>query len=178
MRQMYVGDDEIRTEVTRLRQHIPAVAQRQHLMPVRTQQVAKKFKVKFVVLDNEHALCHQSPALPLGRLLYSRPSPENQIMRSDIPNGKQETDGDGRPDAPTLALMALAWTVADDRRADRLLGLTGLDAAALRQGAGDPAILAAILAFLADHEPDLVACAEAIDSSPAALIAAKERLSR
>jgi hypothetical protein len=31
-------------------------------MPVRAQQVAKKFEIEFVVLDNEHALCHQSPA--------------------------------------------------------------------------------------------------------------------
>jgi len=35
-----------------------------------------------------------------------------------------------------------------------------------------------VLSFLADHEPDLIACAQAIDTSPAALIAAQERLIR
>ncbi|MEJ7934443.1 DUF3572 domain-containing protein [Sphingobium sp. AN558] len=94
-------------------------------------------------------------------------------MRPDIPNGKR--DG---ADAVTLALMALGWTLADERRADRLLALTGLDADALRGGIDNPAILAEVLAFLADHEPDLIACADAIDSTPSALIAAREELTR
>ena len=95
-------------------------------------------------------------------------------MRPNGSNGKQ----DGGEDAETLALMALGWTLSEPARADRLLALTGLDAVTLRAGVGDPTILAAALAFLADHEPDLVACAEAIDATPAALIAAQERLSR
>ncbi len=94
-------------------------------------------------------------------------------MRPDIPNGKEDSR-----DAATLALMALAWTVGDERRADRLLALTGLGADALRAGVGDPAVLGAVLGFLADHEPDLIACAEAVETTPEALIAAKEELSR
>ena len=95
-------------------------------------------------------------------------------MRPETQNGKP----DSAADAEILALMAMGWTLSDGRRADRLLALTGLDADALRAGVGNRAILAVVLAFLADHEPDLVACAEAIESSPAALIAAKENLSR
>ncbi|MEK7342710.1 MAG: DUF3572 family protein [Pseudomonadota bacterium] len=95
-------------------------------------------------------------------------------MRPETPNGKP----DGGDDSMTLALMALGWTLSDVGRADRLLALTGLDADALRAGVDNPAILAALLAFLADHEPDLIACAEAIGSTPAALIAAQEQLSR
>lgn len=95
-------------------------------------------------------------------------------MRPDNNNGKQHQTG--IPEPSTLALLALAWTLADDRRGDRLLALTGLDADALRAGVGDPAILGAVLAFLADHEPDLIACADAIDSTPDALIAAMEAL--
>ncbi len=68
-------------------------------------------------------------------------------------------------DAITLALGALVWTLGDDDRASRLLALTGLDAAALRAGAGDPPVLAALLAFLESHEPDLVACAAATGTS-------------
>ncbi|WP_311268826.1 DUF3572 domain-containing protein [Sphingobium sp. WCS2017Hpa-17] len=95
-------------------------------------------------------------------------------MRPDTENGKQ----DSSPDPATLALMALGWTLSEGSRADRLLSLTGLDVDALRAGIGDPTILSAVLAFLADHEPDLIACAEAIDTTPAALIVAQERLSR
>ena len=93
-------------------------------------------------------------------------------MRPDRPNGKQ----DSIPEAGTLALLALGWVLSDASRGERLLALTGLDADALRAGLDDPAILRAVLAFLADHEPDLIACAEAIDTTPAALIAAQERL--
>ena len=95
-------------------------------------------------------------------------------MRPDQPNGKQ----DSGPDAMTLALMALGWTLAEEARADRLLALTGMDVETLRAGVDDPTIMGAVLAFLADHEPDLIACAQAIDTTPAALIAAQEILSR
>ena len=95
-------------------------------------------------------------------------------MRPDSPNRKP----DSSEDPAMLALLALGWTLADGARADRLLALTGLDADALRAGVDNPAILAAVLAFLADHEPDLIACAEAVDTSPAALIAAQESLNR
>lgn len=95
-------------------------------------------------------------------------------MRPDTPNGKP----DGGEDSMTLALMALGWTLSDGGRADRLLSLTGLDVDALRSGVDNPAILSAVLAFLADHEQDLIGCAEAIGTTPAALIAAQERLSR
>jgi hypothetical protein len=96
-------------------------------------------------------------------------------MRPDINHGKQHRPSEGR-EPSVLALMALVWTLSDERRADRLLALTGMDADTLRAGVDDPAILGAVLAFLADHEPDLIACAEAIDSTPEALIAAREAL--
>lgn len=96
-------------------------------------------------------------------------------MRPEINHGKQHSPSEDR-EPSVLALMALVWTLADDRRADRLLALTGLDADTLRAGVGDPAILSAVLAFLADHEPDLIACAQSIDSTPEALVAAKEAL--
>ena len=96
-------------------------------------------------------------------------------MRPDINHGKQHSPSDTR-EPSVLALMALAWTLADDRRADRLLALTGLVTDTLRAGVADPAILGAVLGFLSDHEPDLIAYAESIDSSPGALIAAKEHL--
>lgn len=86
--------------------------------------------------------------------------------------GKQDSE----TDAGTLALLALGWIVSDASRADRLLALTGLDADALREGVADPAIWRALFSFLADHEPDLVACSDAIGTSPEKLIAAQQSL--
>lgn len=80
-------------------------------------------------------------------------------MRLSPENGNAE-------DAETLALRALGWVLCDDRRADRLLALTGLDAAELRQRADQPVILNAMIEFLRAHEPDLVTCAEALDVKP------------
>ncbi|SEI98587.1 Protein of unknown function [Sphingobium sp. AP50] len=97
-------------------------------------------------------------------------------MRPTAENGKPDSRQDSAEEAATLALMALGWTLSDGGRADRLLALTGLDVDALRAGIDNPAILGAVLTFLSDHEPDLIACAEAIDTTPAALIAAQQRL--
>jgi hypothetical protein len=100
-------------------------------------------------------------------------------MRPDSEIGKGSAPRkDGNGDATTLALMALGWILADTRRADRLLSLTGLDADALRAGIGDPTVLGAVLGFLAEHEPDLLACADAIGASPEALVAAREALTQ
>jgi hypothetical protein len=80
------------------------------------------------------------------------------------------------PDATALALSALVWTLGEQGRAERLLALTGLTPDDLRLRAADPQVLAAVLGFLAAHEPDLIACAHALDTDPAALIAAADRL--
>ncbi len=70
-----------------------------------------------------------------------------------------------------MALGALGWILGDSARADRLLALTGLTPDALRDGLGDPAVLGAVLEFLASHEPDLLAAAEAVGVEPATLMA-------
>ena len=75
-----------------------------------------------------------------------------------------------------LALHALGWIVSDEPRAERLLGMTGLDPDSLRASLGDRATLAAILSFLTADEADLVACAAALDVKPEALAAAAARL--
>lgn len=78
----------------------------------------------------------------------------------------------------TLALQALAWTLAEPKRATRLLDLTGLQPGDLRESAGSPATLIAMLGFLESHEPDLVACAEELGVDPSALVTARDRLER
>ena len=79
-------------------------------------------------------------------------------------------------DDAVLALSALAWTLAEPARASRLLALTGLDPEGLRARAGEPALLAATIGVLAGHEPDLIACAEALSVAPARLMAAQQGL--
>lgn len=79
-------------------------------------------------------------------------------------------------DAEALALAALAATLTDERRALRFLDLTGLDADELRARAGERSLLAATLAFLEAHEPDLVAVAQAIGTTPELLVRARTRL--
>lgn len=79
-------------------------------------------------------------------------------------------------DPEALALAALAATLADNDRAERFLALTGLDAETLRARAGERSLLAATLAFLENHEPDLVAVAAAVGVEPAALVAARRTL--
>ena len=79
-------------------------------------------------------------------------------------------------DPEALALSALGWTLSDEARAQRLLALTGLDPAALRERLGEPGLLASVLGFLEAHEPDLLAAADALGVSPAELVAARRRL--
>ena len=81
-------------------------------------------------------------------------------------------------DPESLALSALAWVLSDPSRAERLLTLTGLTPEVLRDNLTDRPVMAAVLEFLANHEPDLVLAADALNVSPAALIAAHESLAR
>ena len=78
--------------------------------------------------------------------------------------------------AATLALRALAHIVGDPDLGPRLLATTGLDVATLRARAGDPSLLAEVLAFLTNHEPSLLACAAALDVPPAQFAQAEQVL--
>ena len=79
-------------------------------------------------------------------------------------------------DGETLALGALGWVLADETRAARLLALTGLTPEGLRGRVQDRDFLAAVLLFLENHEPDLVACAAALGVAPVQLVAARQAL--
>jgi len=81
-------------------------------------------------------------------------------------------------DSEALALAALAATLSDERRALRFLELTGLTADELRGRAGERGLLAATLAFLEAHEPDLLQVAAAIGVKPEQLVAARAELER
>lgn len=80
-------------------------------------------------------------------------------------------------DAAALALHALVWILGDEDRSARFLALTGLDAGQLRAAAAQPATHNAILDYLLGHEPDLIACAGALDVKPENLVRAQQLLS-
>lgn len=82
-----------------------------------------------------------------------------------------ETNGE-----EALALSALVWTLSDAGRADRLLSLTGLTPDDLRAGTHDRGMLAAVIAFLEGHEPDLILCARILEITPLDLVEARRRL--
>lgn len=79
-------------------------------------------------------------------------------------------------DPVAVAFAAVAFIVGDDTRLSRFLALTGLDGAGLRASITDRAVQAAALEFLANHEPDLVAAAVALDITPETLKSAWESL--
>ena len=81
-------------------------------------------------------------------------------------------------DDEALALGALGWTLSEDSRASRLVALTGLTPAGMRERLDDRDFLAAVLRFLEGHEPDLIACAAALNVAPTRLVAAREGLER
>ena len=79
-------------------------------------------------------------------------------------------------DSVTVALQALAVSLGDELRASRLLSLTGLTPDDLRERATEPAVLVAVLRFLEDHEPDLLAVADTLGIKPQELVAARSAL--
>lgn len=84
------------------------------------------------------------------------------MMQADLTNAD---------DPEMVALGALTWLLSDERRAERLLAITGLDPETLRARAGTRDLLAAVIGFLEGHEPDLIACADAMGVKPELLIA-------
>ena len=87
-----------------------------------------------------------------------------------------KSGGQIQADPAMLALGALGWILTDTGRASRMLALTGLTPDILRHGISEKATLAAILAFLEAHEPDLIAAAEHIGVTPQALVCARMEL--
>jgi hypothetical protein len=85
--------------------------------------------------------------------------------------------GDDSNDAQTLALNALVWVLHEPDRADRFLALTGLQGDDIRARISDPSLLDAVIGFLEAHEPDLIACAAALEVAPGVLLGTRARLS-
>lgn len=93
-----------------------------------------------------------------------------------MPETNAKSFGQIQDDPASLALAALGWILADADRATRMLALTGLTPDILRIAISEAPTLAAILAFLEAHEPDLVAAADHVGVSPKALVSARMEL--
>ena len=79
-------------------------------------------------------------------------------------------------DPEMVALGALTWVLSDERRAERLLAVTGLTPEGLRAGVGRRDVLGAVLGFLESYEPDLIACAADMGVRPEDLVGAGRAL--
>lgn len=74
--------------------------------------------------------------------------------------------------AQALALQSVAFILEEDTLRDRFLALSGLDGSDIRVRVQDQEFLASILEFLISFEPDLIACADALEEKPESLVAA------
>ena len=79
-------------------------------------------------------------------------------------------------DAEGVAIEALGFIAGDDELLTRFLSLTGIEVGDMRRAAAEPGFLLAVLDFLAGHEPDLVAFAEASRTAPETIVAARHAL--
>src|SRR4051794_30979298 len=152
MRQLDVGDDQVRLEALCLIERITAVGHRLGLVAMRREQVAEQLDVQRIVLDDQDL----GQSLPLAGVVA-------------LPRAN-------RNDPVALALAALAATLGDPRRARRFVDLTGIGTGELRARAADPAVLAALLGFLEAHEPDLLAVAEELGVAGSDLVEARRQL--
>jgi hypothetical protein len=80
------------------------------------------------------------------------------------------------PDPFVIGLQLLGHVVGDPDLGGRFLALTGMDADDLRARAAEPAVLAAVIDFVAAHEADLVAAADSLGLAPQSIIAAGRTL--
>jgi Protein of unknown function (DUF3572) len=81
-----------------------------------------------------------------------------------------------KDNASALALGAIGWILGDDTRASRFLALTGLVPDDLRMRITSADVLDAALGFLEAHQPDFLACADALGVPPLQLVQARALL--
>ena len=84
----------------------------------------------------------------------------------------------GEDEAEALAIGALSFIAGDDELMTRFVSLTGLDVSDLRKAASEPGFLVGVLDFLAGHDPDLIAFADAADVAPESIVKARHTLAK
>lgn len=79
-------------------------------------------------------------------------------------------------DPVAIAIAALSHFATDAKTLSRFFALTGLDPQSLREAAASPGFAAGILDFVLQDERLLVEIAQAQDTTPEAIAAARHRL--
>lgn len=69
-------------------------------------------------------------------------------------------------EAEALAIKALGHIASDPELLPRFLAITGIEAGAIREAAGEPGFLAGVLQFIVAHEPTLLGFCEATGMAP------------
>lgn len=75
--------------------------------------------------------------------------------------------------AEGLALHALTWIASDTERASAFMGASGLTLDRLRESAGDPAFLGAVLDFILMDDASVLALAEEVSRPPEDILRAR-----
>ncbi len=83
----------------------------------------------------------------------------------------------GAHEAEAVAAEALAYIASDPVQIERFLALTGIRPSEVRRAAAEPGFLAGVLAYLVQHEPDLLAFAAQSGHEPNLILAAHSLLS-
>ena len=78
--------------------------------------------------------------------------------------------------AELIAIQALGHIASDDELLTRFMSVTGVEPGDFRRLAEERAFLTAVLDFLGNHEPDLIAFADALGQAPERVIEARHRL--
>ncbi|WP_432447852.1 DUF3572 domain-containing protein [Aliiroseovarius marinus] len=66
--------------------------------------------------------------------------------------------------AETFALQTLGWLISNDELLPVFMGSSGVDQAALKAGASDPAFLASVLDFIMMDDAWVIAACEALQA--------------
>ena len=82
----------------------------------------------------------------------------------------------GKIDAEEVALRAVAWIMADDDMVGRFLSLTGAGADEIRTRLSQPDFQGAVLDFILNDEPTLMAFVEAEGLAPEVPMMARSKL--
>ena len=80
------------------------------------------------------------------------------------------------PDPATIAIAALSHFATDPKTLARFFALTGLDADNLRAAVATAGFTTGVLDFILQDEQLLIAVAAAQDTTPEAIVAARQRL--
>ena len=101
--------------------------------------------------------------------------PSSRPPRQSLSRSRRKAED---PDAATIAIAALSYFATEPKTMSRFFALTGLDPSSIRSAASSPAFVAGLLDFVLADERILLAVAEAQETTPEAIVRARQSLER